>query len=152
MNIKKNSIWMLSLVFGVSVILYILDSPIPQIKTVPQQVATPTFSESMVISPQPTAIISTKRSMSATADYQVKRFDESIEVSVKLENSTVTDLTIVHTPVNGSSRFYHSVFDGEIRSQVIGKDIKDIRITKIAGASFTTNAFAQAIGKIQASL
>lgn len=153
MNIKKSSIWMLSLVFGMSVVLYILDAPIQQIKTPSIVTSTPIPTMSATLSaPVPTVGANAKRNFTATAQYQVRRFDESITVGVTLENNIVTNLTIDHRPKTGESGYYHNAFDGEIRPLVIGKNIKDINVSTVAGASDTSYGFMQAIRNIQTKI
>lgn len=143
MNIKKSSIWMLSLVFGVSVILYILDAPIP-----PAPI--PTSVSATILIPtttqlQPSAVISTKRNLSEIIDYQVRSSPESITVNITLDGIIVTDLQLSQTPGDGESAMYQDAFASEIKSSVVGKNLKDINVSRVAGASYTTDAFMQAI-------
>lgn len=154
MNIKKNSIFVLAAVFGVSVILYVLDVPIIQPKTFPIQISTtPLITPFATIQqPRPTNIVSAKRNFLETIDYQVRGFGESIDVSVNLKNNIVSDLKINHTPKDGESVLYHDSFDGEIRPLVVGKNIKEVNVSRVAGASFTTDAFMQAVDKIRSQI
>ena len=124
--------------------------------------STPSLStQSAAISPhakpailpfQPTIVPITKNIYSEMIDYQVRQFGESIAVSLTIDNAIVTNLTIGHTPQDGQSRYYHDAFDGEIQSLVVGKNIKDINVSQVAGASLTSDAFMQAINKVKAQI
>ncbi len=142
MNIKKNSLLMLGVVFGVSVILYIFDVPV--LPSSPQ--ITPT---SALIPITPITSTSQSRTISEIGQYQAHQFNESIIVTLTLKNNIINDLKTVHSPQDGESALYHDAFDGEIRPLVIGKNIKDINVSCVAGASDTTNGFMQAIEKIK---
>ncbi len=145
MNIKKNSLLMLGLVFGVSVILYIFDVRILP----PSTQITPIIS----ISPIPTTTItSALRSFTETVRYPVKQSNEDIIVTLILKNNIVTTLEISHTSNLKKSIQYHDAFDGAIQPLVIGKNIKDINVSRVAGASGTTIGFMQAIEKIRTQI
>ena len=165
MNIKKNSFIVLGLVFGVSVILYIFDvrvtpsstqltptvliptiiptEQIVQVTTIPVPITT-----SVVTSPT----ISSLKRLSETVDYSVRRIPESITVNIALNGSTVTDLQLSQNPGSGQSAAIQDAFAAEIKSYVMGKNLKDINVSRVAGASYTTNAFMQAIKKMQTSI
>ena len=161
MNIKKNSLIMLGLVFGVSVILYALDVPMnTSIKTnntsttsIPTAIPT-SASPTPIPSTQPTPLSTTSsiKHVSETVDYTVRRIPESITVNITLDGTTVTDLQLTQNTNNGESAVYQDAFLSEIKPSVVGKNIKDINVSRVAGASYTTDAFMQAIQKIQTKM
>ena len=146
MNIKKSSYMMLSLVFGVSVILYILDIPIIPSSTQ----MTPTISISPIVS-IPTPVTNTK-SLSETIVYTPEGRNESISVSLTVTNSIISELSVINSMNAGKSRSYQLSFESEIQPLVVGKDIKTLNLSRVAGASNTTDAFMQAIDKIRAKI
>lgn len=157
MNIKKNSLMVLGLVFGVSVILYIFDVPI--ISTSTQ--LTPTITIPITIpsvtnmqSPQTQVSIapSNFKKYSATVGYDPEGRNESIDVSLTLDNFIITELSSTHSMNDGKSRRYQMEFESAIQPLVIGKDINTLNLSKVAGASFTTDAFMQAIQKIKSNI
>ncbi|MFZ2206509.1 MAG: FMN-binding protein [Microgenomates group bacterium] len=158
MNIKKNSFAVLGLVLGVSVILYIFDVPI--ISTSKQIIPTesiPTLIPTSlpVVSPSTLAITPTYssfRQVSETVDYSVKRFSESITVNATFSNQTIIDLQIKNQSTNGESAAYQEAFATEIKQYVIGKKISEINISRIAGASYTSVAFMEAISRMQSKI
>ena len=161
MNIRKSSFTVLGLVFGVSVILYIFDVPI-----VPSSnQLTPTISIPTVVQPSPVnntsahtlqpslqSPTSNARKYSETITYQPEGRNESITVSVTLINNTVSDLVSQHSMNDGKSRRYQLDFEAEIRPLVVGKNIKTLNLSRVAGASFTTDAFMQAIDAIRSKI
>lgn len=145
MNIKKSSLLVLGLVFGVSVILYIFDSPIlPSISTV-----IPSTIPSTIISVVPQ---STVKTLTSYIIYQPEGRSESIQVTLELENSLITKLSSIHSGNSGKSVRYQTAFEGEIQGLVIGKDIKTLNLSRVAGASNTTAAFMQALDAIRAQI
>lgn len=153
----------LGLVFGVSVILYIFDVPIiPSSTQITPTVSIPTIIPSQqtggitnIPSIAPTTILPTStalRTLSETVNYSVRRIPENMAVSIMLNGTTVTDLQLSQNPGSGESAGYQDAFAAEIKSYVIGKNIKDINVSRIAGASYTTDAFMQAIKKMQTNI
>jgi len=172
MNIKKNSFIVLGLVLGVSVILYIFDVPIvpsssrlvPTIAiptvtpdliplTLPTETQTPNRPTSISIMPLATStVVPSTRQFTEKVDYSVRNFSESITLNMTLNGTIITDLQVSQNASNGDSASYQDAFAAEIKSVVVGKNIKDINVSAIAGASYTTAAFMQAISKIQSSI
>ncbi len=150
MNIKKSSFLMLCLVFGVSVILYILDVPIiPSSTQITPTVFVPIPTPLVV---DPTQKISKLQSFTETIGYDPEGRSETITVSVTLSENIVTELTSIHSMNDGKSRRYQMNFEAEIQPLVVGKDIKTLQLSRVAGASVTTDAFMQAIEVIRAKI
>ncbi len=153
MNIKRNSYLVLGLVMGVSVTLYIFDVPM----NIPSSQTTPTIAFPTSISvPVPTIqhgnISNIMKKYSATIDYYPEGKNESINVSLTLRDLIIIDVTSVHSMNNGKSRIYQTGFEAEIQPIVVGKNINTLDLSRIAGASFTTDAFLQAVKKIKNSI
>jgi len=153
MNIKKSSITVLSLVFGVSVILNIFDVPIaiPPSHVIPT-IVVPTLINTPVPTTQNSVSSDIIKRYSAIVNYFPEGKNESISVSLTLNSSIITEVTTVHSKNDGKSRMYQTAFESEIQPHVVGKDINTLNITRIAGASFTTDAFLQAVQKIKNSI
>lgn len=170
MNIKKNSFMVLGLVFGVSVIFYLLDMPtVPSSTQMTPTVSIPTIIPTqqivqVTITPMPTAptvitpkvalspTVSSLKRLSETVDYTVRGIPESITVRIALDGTTVTDLQLSQNPGSGESAGYQDAFASEIKSYVVGKNLKDINVSYVAGASYTTDAFMQAVNKMKTSI
>jgi len=150
MNIKKNSFIVLGLVFGVSVILYIFDVPI---RITPSEITTtiviPTPTNISVQTTQNSGASNIIKQYSAIVNYFPEGRNESISVSLTLNSSIITEVTTVHSKNDGKSRMYQEAFESEIRPLVVGRDINSLNLSRVAGASFTTDAFLQAVEKIK---
>lgn len=154
MNIKKSSFMVLGLVFGISVILYIFDVPIisPSTQLIPTitiSPAVPTIINQEPAQSQNTITPNNIKKYSATVAYHPEGRSESINVSLTLDNTTITEIASTHSMNDGKSQRYQIAFEAEIRSFVIGKDINTLNLSRVAGASFTTDAFMQAIQQIK---
>lgn len=152
MNIKKDSLIVLGLVFGVSVLLYILDVPISSSTLDLIPTATPTLTNQSQKIPSSTPDTNTYRQFQESVSYYVKRRAETMTVLIHLEGKTVKDLQLTQVASNGESQQYQDGFATEIKTFVIGKNINEIQVTRVAGASYTSNAFMEALSKIKSTL
>lgn len=141
---------MLSLVFGVSVILYIFDVPIiPASTQITPTVVVPIPTPLVV---DPTQKISNIQSFTETIGYDPEGRSETVTVNVTLNDGIVTKLESQHSMNDGKSRRYQLNFEAEIQPLVVGKDIKTLQLSRVAGASITTDAFMQAIEVIRGKI
>lgn len=85
---------------------------------------------------------------SASSDYSVPHSDESIEVSLTLKNGVVADASIKNSENDGTSAEFQQAFAADYKSYVVGKPIKSLRLSVIAGASDTTQGFNDAVSRI----
>lgn len=163
---------MLGLVFGVSVLLYIFDVSVrtsPKIQIVPQTslptvipttqpIITTAVSRTIVSPTSAQAIIPTAiptrglQRLSHSIDYTVRGIPEHMIVIVTLQGTTVADLQLTQNTDNEESASYQDAFYSVIKQSVVGKNIKDINVSRVAGASYTTDAFMKAINTIQSKI
>lgn len=82
--------------------------------------------------------------------YQTPKRDVyAMEVSLVLENDIVKDAQIVYT--QGAEKDPNAQkFEAAYRTEVIGKNIDSINLSRVGGASLTTNAFNTALVDIKA--
>lgn len=73
---------------------------------------------------------------------------DSIDVGVTLVDQVVTAMDFGYQESNPDSGAFLSLFDSEIRGQVVGKSLNQINLSRVAGASLTTNAFNLALDNI----
>ena len=87
-----------------------------------------------------------------TADgaYQTPESVEQISVTVTLENDIITAVEVVGDPQKSESEEYQGEFIGGISDVVVGKDIDEISVSRVAGSSLTSGGFNQAIETIKA--
>lgn len=79
---------------------------------------------------------------------------EEIKVSVTLVDGVVTETTVVPEATHPVSQKLQTAFSESYKTEVVGKKISDIKLSKVAGASLTTEGFNKALTEIkeQASL
>ena len=141
----------LGMVFGVSVILYIFDvSRIPSSTQVTPTISIPTIVTTQQISITPTS--TTVKKLSETIEYSVRSTPESMKVNILINGSTIADLQLSQFPGSQDSKKYQDAFAAEIESYVVGKNINEIQVSRIAGASYTTDAFMQALDKMKSQI
>lgn len=88
----------------------------------------------------------------ATASYLTpRRKEHQVEVTLKLNGSTITDATVSYDGGKPSTR-NHKAFDKAYKTKVIGQNIEEVSLSRVGGASLTTNAFNQAVEDIRKKL
>jgi uncharacterized protein with FMN-binding domain len=84
-----------------------------------------------------------------SATYQAPDGSEQIDVTVTLENDTITAVSVVSHGTGGPSESYQSEFADGISGAVVGKDIDSISVDKVGGSSLTSGGFSKAIEAIK---
>jgi uncharacterized protein with FMN-binding domain len=87
---------------------------------------------------------------SASGSYQTPESTETITVSITLKNDVVTDVQVSGEPQRPESQQYQSQFVGGISDVVVGKDIDQLSVSRVAGSSLTSNGFNEALQQIKA--
>ena len=85
----------------------------------------------------------------AEGSYATPESVETISVTVTLENDVVTDVEVSGDPQKRESVQYQGQFIGGIADVVVGQDIDDISVSRVAGSSLTSAGFNQAIEEIK---
>lgn len=86
---------------------------------------------------------------SATGSYMSPGGQQSIGVSVTLNNDVITALTLDRSQTKGTSAQFQEKFASGIDELVVGKDIDDLDVSKVAGSSLTSGGFNSAIDQIK---
>lgn len=76
--------------------------------------------------------------------------EETITVTVTLKDGVVTELEVEGTGGSPNSVTYQGKFIDGINALVVGKNIDELDISKVAGSSLTSQGFNAAIEKIKA--
>ena len=79
-----------------------------------------------------------------------RRTNHDIEVSLTLEDNVVTAAEVLYDGESNASTPNHSSFDAAYESEVIGKSLDEISLSRVGGASLTSNAFNEAVAEIRA--
>lgn len=85
----------------------------------------------------------------ANGSYQTPGGMESINVSVTLSGGTITDAKVGLNATSGEAEEYQSKFASGFKSQVVGKKINEVSLTRVAGSSLTPKGFNSAIADIE---
>ncbi len=75
---------------------------------------------------------------------------ESINVTVTLSNNIITDATVTGDGNGGESQVHQSEFIDNYKSLVVGKNINEVSLSRVAGSSLTSNGFNKALDMIKA--
>ena len=85
----------------------------------------------------------------ATGGYTSPNGKEEIDVSLTLEGDVITAVTVTPEATNPNSVNYQTQFADGIASVVVGKDIDEIDVSRVAGSSLTSGGFNEAIETIK---
>ncbi len=86
----------------------------------------------------------------AEGTYATPESVETISVTLTLEDDVVTAVEVTGDPQRPESEQYQSQFIGGIDAEVVGRDIDDIAVSRVAGSSLTSGGFTEALETIKA--
>ncbi len=87
---------------------------------------------------------------SADGSYQSPGGQESVSVSITLDDDVVTAVTVTPHATSGNSKQYQTQFASGIAAEVVGKDIDELDVSRVAGSSLTSGGFNDALEQIKA--
>ena len=86
---------------------------------------------------------------SADGSYATPESVETINVTVTLEDDVITAVEVTGDPQKRESEQYQGEFIGGIADVVVGEDIDEIQVSRVAGSSLTSTGFNEAIETIK---
>ncbi|MCS5715618.1 hypothetical protein NVV95_13785 [Herbiconiux sp. CPCC 205716] len=86
----------------------------------------------------------------ATGSYTSPNGQEEIDVSLTLAGDVITAVTVTPEATNPNSVNYQNQFADGIAQVVVGKDIDEIEVSRVAGSSLTSGGFNKAVETIKA--
>lgn len=86
----------------------------------------------------------------AEGSYATPESVESISVTISLKDDIITDVQVEGDPTRAESEQYQGQFIGGISDAVVGKDIDEVSVSRVAGSSLTSGGFNQALDAIKA--
>ncbi len=95
-------------------------------------------------------LIYTDGTYSAIGNYNSPGGAETIGVSLVLKDDIITSATVTAQATRPQSKMFQDMFIGAFASQVVGKNIADLNLSKISGSSLTPKGFNDAVAKIKA--
>lgn len=75
---------------------------------------------------------------------------ETVTVTISLADDVVTAVDVTGDAASPQSRQYQQAFIGGIAGEVVGKDIDDLLVSRVAGSSLTSGGFNDALETIKA--
>ena len=75
--------------------------------------------------------------------------NESIKVTLTVENSQISSAEVEQNADNRESRQYQNDFQKGFKSKVIGKALSSLKLSRVSGASLTTASFNDALDQIR---
>jgi hypothetical protein len=88
-------------------------------------------------------------SYTATSSFDTPGGVDDITVSLTLKDNTITTVSARESATDHDSQEYDQLFNGGIESAVVGKKIDELTLSRVAGASLTTEGFNGAIAQIE---
>lgn len=85
-----------------------------------------------------------------TGHYTSPAGPETIKVTLTLQDSIVTDAEVVSEATHQISIMRQGEFVGGYKAQVIGKNLNEVNVGKVAGSSLTPKGFNEAVEQIKA--
>ena len=106
-----------------------------------------------IITDDETAIVANqniKTSYTSQASYTTPaKKTHEIDVTIAVENGIAVETNVVYDDkVEGYSNPNQERFDGVYKTEVIGKKLEDINLSRVGGASLTSKAFNEAVADI----
>lgn len=97
-----------------------------------------------------TVTTNTSSTKKTNVNYLVPEGDtENLSVTVTITNGIISDISFSMTPTNKESSEYYNKFKNSFpKSQVVGKTVSGVSLSRVGGASLTTNAFNKAISQL----
>lgn len=86
----------------------------------------------------------------ADGSYATPESVETISVTVTLADDVITAVEVTGNPTKTESEQYQSQFIGGIQDAVVGQDLDEISVSRVAGSSLTSGGFNEAIDAIKA--
>lgn len=92
----------------------------------------------------------TNGTYSETGSYISPGGRESVEVTLTIENEIITSAEVTANAASRDSKEYQDKFISGYKSQVVGKNVDEVSLSRVAGSSLTSNGFNAALELIKA--
>ena len=160
MTNKLNGILVLIAVFGISVIAFLslnkkdeesslTSKVVVNIERLPQTPQLTPPPKAAVTEPVASIQAPTTKTYSATVNYKVPEGgSQSMALTVTVNGTTISNISVSQSKSGENSKKWQNNFENSYKSLVLGKNIKSVNLSRVGGASLTTNAFNQAIKSI----
>jgi len=86
---------------------------------------------------------------SATGSYSSPGGRESIKLTVTIKDGVIVSTSLDEKASNGEAKEYQDDFDNGYKTLVVGKNINEVSLSRVAGSSLTSNGFNDALDEIK---
>jgi uncharacterized protein with FMN-binding domain len=86
---------------------------------------------------------------SADGTYTSPNGQETVGVEITLAGDKVSAVNITTHPSNPNTKKFQGEFASGISAQIVGKDIDELNVSKVAGSSLTSGGFNEAVEQIK---
>jgi uncharacterized protein with FMN-binding domain len=86
---------------------------------------------------------------SSSVSYTVQRNSEKMNVSLTIADNKVKSVDIENITSDRESKEYQDAFEGAYKKFVVDKNINSVSMSRVSGASETTDAFMKALQQIK---
>jgi len=87
---------------------------------------------------------------SETGSYISPGGRESVDVTVTIKDKIITSADVTANAASRDSKEYQDRFISGYKSQVVGKNVDEVSLSRVAGSSLTSNGFNAALELIKA--
>jgi uncharacterized protein with FMN-binding domain len=85
----------------------------------------------------------------ADGQYLAPSGTETIGVDLTITNDIITDVQVTPHATGGNQARFQQKFAGGIAAEIVGKDIDQLAIARVAGSTLTSGGFIAAIDSIK---
>lgn len=89
-------------------------------------------------------------SYTATGNYRSPGGSQQIKVQLTLAGDVITAAEVRPGAIDNQSSQYQQQFIGGYRSQVVGRKINTVKLSRVSGSSLTSQGFNEALARIEA--
>ena len=86
---------------------------------------------------------------SATGSYISPGGVESIDLTMTIENGVITATELGQNASDGDAQQYQAAFASGYAELIVGKDVNEVSLSRVAGSSLTSNGFNDALDQIK---
>lgn len=86
---------------------------------------------------------------SATGSYVSPGGRESIELTVTIKDGVITSTELAQNANDRDAKQYQAAFAGGYKDLVVGKKVDEVKLSRVAGSSLTSNGFNDALDQIK---
>jgi len=85
----------------------------------------------------------------ATGSYSSPGGRESIELTVTIASGVITSTSLAENATSGEAKGYQEDFASGYKNLVVGKNVDEVSLSRVAGSSLTSNGFNAALEQIK---